>query len=275
MTAQEGRPEKKEIYFHVGLGKTGTTFLQYRAFPHFEGFEYIQRTRFHKAKDIVREGTAQRYFISFECDRQLEEVVKDWARDFPDTIPIICFRRQDSWIASQYRRFVKNCHVRSFPELFDIKNDQGIFKKEHLLFRPMIDLLENHFSHPPIVVFHDDLKKDAKAFISNLAKRMGSKVDVGKLDLSSKHSSYSPRQLRFLMRVSHHIDLQKRVIFKNKVLEFFRKSMVNGTRYLILFIGRFWPDNGKGPLMTSETKEEIRQLFEDDWALVSAYTSAR
>lgn len=275
MTAQEGSRKKPEIFFHVGLGKTGTTFLQYRAFPYFKGFEYIQRTRFHRAKDIIERGDASRYFVSFECDRQLEEVVKDWAKDYPDTIPIICFRRQDSWIASQYRRFVKNCHVMSFPELFDTHSDQGIFKKEHLSFRPMIDLLEEQFGHRPIVLFHDDLKKDPKGFIRELADRMGSEVDVEKLDLSTKHSSYSPKQLRFLMRVTRHIDLQKRVVFKNKVIEFFRKSVVNGTRYLILFIGRFWPDQGSGPLMDADTKENVRQMFEEDWAQVSEYASTQ
>lgn len=262
---------EKDIYFHLGLGKTGTTFLQYRAFPYFQGLDYIQRTKYHRAKDIIKRSSSDRYFLSFECDQQLEEVVKDWAADFPKTRPIICFRRHDSWIASQYRRFVKNGHVRSFQDMLDLEHDTGRFKQKDLYFRPMLDLLEQHFEYRPIVLFHDDLKADPKQFIHDLALAMDSDVDVEKLDLRSKHSSYSPRQLRFLLAFTAVIPLDKRVYFKNKTLEFIRRIFFEGFRYLILFIGRFWPDKGDGPLMQEADKKAVRDFYAKDWDAVLEY----
>ena len=114
-----------EIYFHVGMGKTGSKYIQYRVFPKFKGIRYIQRTSYNRAKKIIQKEDALKYLVSNEFDQQLEEEVKYWASTFPDTHPIIVFRRQDSWIASQYRRFIKNSYTFSFSEFIDLKNDQG------------------------------------------------------------------------------------------------------------------------------------------------------
>ena len=261
--------KQPEIFFHVGLGKTGTTFLQYRAFPYFKDLVYIQRTQYRNAKDIIKNGGDQkRYFLSFECDQQLEEVVKDWAKDFPQTVPIIVFRQHDSWIASQFRRFLKNCHVTTFKQLLDLENDSGRFKKKDLFFMPMVTLLETHFTGEPIVLLYDDMKKDPRGFIKELALKMGSDVDEKAVDLSVKHSSYSERQLSFLMRASKYIPLRKKVVFKNRIIEFFRKSAVNWTRYLVLFVGKFWPSKENQSLLNKADLDEVKNHFSDDWMAI-------
>lgn len=256
-----------EIFFHIGLGKTGTTFLQYRAFPFFQGLEYIQRTRFRKAKEIIQNSESTRFFISFECDQQLEEVAKDWAKDYPQTTPIIVFRKHDSWIASQFRRFVKNCHVRSFKELLDLQSDTGIFKKKDLEFYAMIEMLEETFQNKAIVLLYDDMRTDPQSFIQGLARRMDSSIDLHKVDFSKKHSSYSEKQLKGLLSTQRFISLKKRVVFKNKVVEFFRKTGVNGTRYLILFLSSLMPNSwfSNTPLLPKEELEAVQKEFDSDW----------
>jgi hypothetical protein len=264
--------EHPQIYFHLGLGKTGTTFLQYRAFPYFKGFQYIQRTKYRRAKEIIAKSNSERFFLSFECDQQLERVAKDWAKDFPDTIPILVFRRQDSWIASQFRRFLKNCNVTRFEELFDLENDTGKFKRKDLVFMPMISMIESTFTNKPIILLYDDMRSDPKTFISILARRMGSSVDVDRLDFSKKHSSYSDRQLAFVRKVSRYIPLRNKVVYSNRVIEFFRKSSVSWTRYLILFIGKFWPDQLKGkPLITTDSLKAVKEEYAQDWNEVVEY----
>ena len=98
---------EKQIFFHVGTGKTGTTFLQYRVFPKLRNIYYIQRTRYKNVKNIIAESDAQKILISREFDQQLEKEIRWFTHTYPDTTPIIVFRRHDSYIASQYRRFVK------------------------------------------------------------------------------------------------------------------------------------------------------------------------
>lgn len=264
--------EHPQIYFHLGLGKTGTTFLQYRAFPYFKGFHYIQRTKYRRAKEIIAKSNANRFFISFECDQQLERVVKDWVKDHPQTTPILVFRRHDSWIASQFRRFLKNCNVTRFEELLDLDKDTGKFKRKDLLFMPMIRMVEASFMSKPIVLLYDDMRADPKTFISVLARRMSSSVDLDSLDFSKKHSSYSDRQLAFVRKVSHYIPLRNKVVYSNRGIEFLRKSSVSWTRYLILFIGKFWPDQLKGkPLIDAATLKAVKDDYSQDWNEVVEY----
>ncbi|NND94081.1 MAG: hypothetical protein HKN45_04400 [Flavobacteriales bacterium] len=261
-----------EIFFHIGLGKTGTTFLQYRAFPLFKNLEYIQRTRFRNAKKIISNSSSNRFFLSYECDQQLERVATEWASAYPNTIPIIVFRRHDSWIASQFRRFVKNCHVKSFQELYDIEKGTGLFKNRDLEFYPMIEMLEEKFDNEAMVFLYDDLRRNPEQFIANWAERMGSTVDLSEIDFSRKHSSYSEKQLKGLLATQRYINLKKKVVFKNRVLEFFRKTSVNGVRYLILFIAKFLPDSllDQSPLVDRQDLEDVRIAFEKDWKRVVA-----
>ena len=153
-------PSEKKIYFHVGTGKTGTTFLQYRIFPELKGIHYIQRTRYRKAKKIINRTHYAKYLISREFDQQLEEQVKLFAADFPDTIPIIVFRRHDDYIASQYRRFVKNGFTGGFTDFFDVENDKGYFRKTDLDYSRQIKILEENFNSKPVVLFYDELRNN-------------------------------------------------------------------------------------------------------------------
>ena len=88
-----------EIYFHLGLGKVASTYLQYAFFPKLEGIHYIQRTRYRFTPGIVASQPGNRFFVSREMDQQLEAEVIKFARHFPQTKAILLLRRHDSWIA--------------------------------------------------------------------------------------------------------------------------------------------------------------------------------
>ena len=51
---------KPVIFFHVGLGKTGTTFLQDRFFPKLEGIDYLPRNKYHKAEEYIEKSIQKR-----------------------------------------------------------------------------------------------------------------------------------------------------------------------------------------------------------------------
>ena len=146
---------KKQIFFHVGTGKTGTTFLQYRVFPYLQGIEYIQRTRYKKSKQIIQKSQNTKLLVSREFDRQLQNEIEWFAESYPNATPIIVFRRQDSYIASQYRRFVKNGFTGAFTTFFDLKNNQGFFEQKHACYMQQIALLEKTFNQKPIVLIYE------------------------------------------------------------------------------------------------------------------------
>ena len=117
----------KEIYFHVGLAKTGSTFLQKNFFPYLKNIKYISTHDYINSIDIINKTNYKSYLISREFDKQFEREIKKFISYFPDTKIIVVFRRHDQWIASQYKRAVKNGWHWDFKNYYNINNN-GIWK---------------------------------------------------------------------------------------------------------------------------------------------------
>jgi len=265
----------KAVFFHVGTGKTGTTFLQYRVFPKLKNVRYIQRTRYTKAAQIITRSSGTRFLVSREFDQQLKTEVEKFAATFPHARPIIVFRRHDSYIASQYRRFVKNGFNGSFKAFFDLDDDRGYFKKEDLDYRRMLNILEQNFTERPLVFIYEDMKNDPRAFISSMAKSIDAEVDMNDIDLSFKHTSYSEQQLKAIQRLSRAMDMRKRRVFRNPILHLLWRLGLGGLRYSTLFIAKWLPSSwfGNEPLISKQELENVCAAYEQDWNYVNSYSS--
>jgi hypothetical protein len=265
--------ENKSIFFHVGMGKTASTYLQHKVFPYFQDIEFIHHMpRFKKAAEIIQTSKKKTILISREFDQQMEEKVSWFATYHPETSAIIVFRKHDSWIASQYRRFVKNGHAISFQQFFDLQNDKGLFKQIDLNYMHKINLLEKYFTLKPLVLFYDDMQKDPITFIDYLAKNMGVNYDKEKISLSKMHSSYNEKQLKAIMQVAKHIDIEKRSL-KNKILYFIRRISINAIRYSTLFIAKYLPDKwfNVTPLISADDLNAVNEYYLNDWKAVKEY----
>ncbi len=257
----------KAIFFHVGLGKVASTYLQYAFFPKLKGIYYIQRTRYKKSKEIIRQTNHPKYLVSREFDQQLEAEVRDFSAAFPQARPILLLRRHDGWIASQYRRYVKNGGHKTFAEFIDLERDQGVWPKSDLYFFRKIQILESCFTHKPLVLFHEDLKKDSGAFFHTLAESMGATYDPASVSLDPVHRSYSETQLRLMLRVSKYLFKENPQWHKNPVVHWIQRRSRLLLSYLILYPGRLIPEKWvpQTDLTPKADLDKIRAYFEEDW----------
>ena len=265
--------EQPEIFFHVGTGKTGSTFLQQRVFPKLKDIYYIPTNRYKRIFKLLAGSTKRRILISREFDQQLESEVLKFSKFHPNTTAIIVFRRHDEYIASQYRRFVKNGFKDEFEQFFDLENDTGYFKKSDLNYTRQINILINAFNKKPIVLLYDQLRKDPRKFIDYLVQLLGAKVEHTTIDYSVKHRSYSQKQLLFFRSVARRINLRKRRIFKHSILHLLWRIGLGFIRYTLLFIGHFAPQNQKQSLIKKSELEAIRSFYNSDWDYVLNYSS--
>ena len=270
------KQSKREIFFHVGTGKTGTTFLQYHIFPYLKGIHYIQRTKHKNFVNLIKEGKHQRYLISREYDRQMEYEVTKYTKELPDTTPIIVFRRHDSYIASQYRRFVKNGFTGSLHDFFNTDQDSGFFKIHDLNYRRQIELLENRFDKKPLVYIYEELRKEPHKFIAQMAEDMNAVADTSNLNLNRKHTSYSEKQLKGVLALGKYLDLTKDRKFKSKFLNFLRDMYLGLTRYSTLYISALLPESffTKEPLMNKEELNQVKDYFKEDWEFCLNYSKS-
>ena len=268
--------KQPEIYFHVGLGKTASTYLQMDVFPKFNNIHYIPTNRYKHSKEIIAQGKHTRYLVSREFDRQLEDEVKDFSSQYPDAHPIIIFRRQDGWMASQYRRHIKNGHTYSFKGYFDVENNKGEWDRKEADFYSKLMVLEKYFTQKPLVLFYEELREDQHMVIDKIASFTKATYDKSTVKTSKTHSSYNEKQLKGIRQVAKYIPLRKSYRFRIKFFNFLHNLGIQAMRYPLLYIIGMLPESwfSKEPLISKEDLNEVKEYFAEDWKKVHDYATA-
>ena len=262
-----------ELYCHVGLGKTASTYLQYRFFPKLKGVHYIQRTRYGRFGRIIESTNHSKYFVSREFDRQYEREVNKIAEKYPHARIIIVLRRNDSWIASQYRRYVKNGGYQPFHRFLDLEDDQGLWKQKDVYFYPKLRMLRELFEHKPLVLFHDELKQDPYAFFDRIAGYMGATYDRSRIEINPSHKSYSEKQLKIVRKIARRLFPREWKGSRNKLVHYIRFRSRWLLLHLFLYAAEVMPRSWAGgrPLIPSEELAKVRDFYAEDWEQCKAF----
>ncbi len=267
-----------EVFFHVGLAKTGTTYLQHTFFPILKDIKYIQRTKYRDFKyaKIIRTTDYDRYLISNEFDRQFYREISNIASVFPDAKIIIVLRRHDKWIASQYRRRIKNGYAFSFKEFLDLDKDKGFWKQKDMYFYPMLQAIEETFASRPLILFHQQLQDDPYAFMDTFAAFVGASYDRDAVNLAPKHQAFNDRQLKFIRKRSRSLFSQDFEYSDKYWVSKFQRLFRMIPRYFILYSSALMPDRfvDDKPLIPPEELARVREFFQEDWEKCVAYTEA-
>jgi len=268
--------ENFELFCHVGLGKTASTYLQYKFFPRLKGIHYIQRTRYNRFDKIISRKNDPKYLVSREFDRQFEREVKKIAQKYPGAFIVVVLRRNDSWIASQYRRYVKNGGLQPFENFVDLEHDEGLWKQKDIYFYHRLRLVKDLFEHPPLVLFHDELKQDPYGFFDKLARYMGADYDRNRIDVNPSHKSYTDKQLKILRRFNRRVFGRDFKGSENKVLHYLRFRTRWLFNHLILYIAALLPERfaGTEPLIPAGHLKRIRDHYANDWKRCQEFAKA-
>ena len=259
--------EKKNIYFHVGISKTGSTFLQNRVFPKLSKITYIPTNKYHRVFEEIKNCDSNKVLVSREFDRQFEREVTLFSIRHRTATPIIVLRKHEEYLASQYKRFVKNGFKGEIEDFFDLENDKGFFKHLHLSFSYQIKVLKEKFEKDPIVLFYDELKSNPRGFIKCFCSLTLSDIDLEKVNFSKKHISYNEKQLKSIKTVSKYFNLKKRVLFNSPILNLFWRGYQGLFRYGILYLSLFIPSfmYSKKPLIDPVYLKKVSKHFKEDW----------
>lgn len=257
---------EKQIFFHVGLGKTASTYLQQSVFPNLEGVKYISTHQYKKAKSIIPQLKQDKVLVSREFDRQFEEEVRWFTNEYPEARIIIVLRRHDEWIASQYKRHVKNGFFRSFEEFIDLENDTGYWKLEELNYKRKLKIIQECCVHAPLVLIYDELVKDPASFIRKVTDYLGVKP-LEKASVNKIHRSFSDKQLKVLRAFTKQYIRVVPRNYPNKILHWLLYRPVWAFYHLILFVARFLPDSWvpAAPLINQESLKKVKVKYNVEW----------
>jgi len=167
-----------DVIVHVGLHKTGTTFLQQMVFPKLMGVNFVNLTgtvRYDILGVDVKPGInlISREGLSghpFEPDRALyferDVIARNLKKVFPSARIIVGVRDKDAWVKSLYKQYFKMKPGGTFNGFMKV------FDKRYLDFEGYISLLESLFSD--VYVYHyENLKDDFDGFIDGIVDFVG------------------------------------------------------------------------------------------------------
>lgn len=263
--------DQKEIYFHVGLGKVASTFLQYRFFPQIDGLQYIQRTKYKRAHSLIEKSNSAKILLSREFDQQFERELLLWSDRYPQMRIILLFRRHDSWIASQYRRYVKNGGSKNFSEFYS-EDGTAPWGKRDLDYPAYVEFIKAHFDHAPLILSYDQLQRNPVAFFDSITNYMGVPSAAAKVNRKPLHRSYSEQQLlamRLRSRMFGWEDPGRKS--NNEILHWFQRRTSLLRSYFYLYGEKLWGisgSNSQGPLIDPQELKEIRERYQQDWQWV-------
>ncbi|MFT5955924.1 MAG: hypothetical protein ACI8QD_002786 [Cyclobacteriaceae bacterium] len=249
------------VFFHVGLQRTGTTFLQRKVFPKVDGVRYIPKKKYKQAKQIIAAENHANYLVSHEFNRGFATEIEAFGQSLnAEVYPIIVLRNHADWLLSQYKRHLKNGILMPIKAFYPLEGSAGYLNADALDYYPKIILLEKTFGRKPLVLLYDDLLNDPKQFISEVATYVGTTVDLSSVDVRPLHTSYSWRALHFLYYV----------LGENKEENIKTNRLI---RYPLLTLGQWLPTpkNISGSLIPADYLAAVNKRYTDDWQRCQRY----
>ena len=264
----------KNIYFHVGLAKTGSTFLQNNFFPKLQNIKYISTHKYKRCIDIINNTNYDSYLISREFDRQLEGEVKKILNHFPETKIIIVFREHKKWISSQFKRFSKNGYHFKFEDFYNNTNS-GYWKNEDMIYIDKINIIKKYSKYDPLVLNFDELKINPHSYLTKISEYTNSNYKKSNISLNVVHKSYSEKQLIFLKGFCR--------IFKPNPPKYYADNKLKHWLYfrpwwllfhLVMYVAYFLPKNMivKKPLIDNNYLGKTMKKYKSDWDEILKYT---
>jgi hypothetical protein len=259
------------LFLHIGLHKTGTTFLQQAVFPKWKGIHYIPED---KLEFLVRMDGAQDYLLSREGLSgknwaHAEERAKNiacLAELFPLAKVLISFRKHSSFIVSSYKQYLQQGGYLAFEDYFDLNADRGFMKQEDFLFRNKMDLVDQLFEPSPFVMLYEDITKNLAYLLPALERYMGGTapaVEDIKLGRRNKSVGYYPAKLLRYLNGKSFSKLNDQG--KYDLYNWRLKRLGLDPRSICQYKLGFLPDR---PILNAEQLKQIDNLYADDWAYI-------
>jgi hypothetical protein len=116
------------VIIHLGMHKTGTSFLQKEVFPKLEGVNYLYKP--YKIWDLILKenkinlisGEAFSHSMPHNCLNQAN-TLKLLKKLFPNAKIILGVRDEDTWLRSCYSEYIKTGGRKSFKKYKELKYD--------------------------------------------------------------------------------------------------------------------------------------------------------
>jgi len=217
------------ILIHIGLPKTGTTWLQTSVFntisnTHFVGpnktiihllsknneepdIDQLKKDFFNTEKNIIYSDPELSGLISFEWNdgNNTGLIAKRLKNIFPEAKILILLRNQIDFLASGYAYYIRKGGTYKFSKYFQkIKNEESGFSLDYLKYNNIIEIYSEIYGKDNVKVFlYEELKNNIDGFLDNLSVSFALNIDKSIIDFSKKNQRLRKGLIGFIRFFNH------------------------------------------------------------------------
>ncbi len=265
------------LYLHVGLHKTGTTYLQSVVFPRWPGVRYLRNLTVENFLRIDPEETvlaSREGFSGPALGNQAEKLafLKRLSRMFPDARILVSFRRHASYVNAVYSQYLRYGGTLKLAEFFDIDADGGMLKHDDILFRPYIEAIEQYWGHAPFVFLLSEIMNQPDRLAEDLGALAGTAPPAfNAATPDSRNSSLGAVQAETLRRLNRACGVRLHRDSSTRPYRILRRLSIDPPR----LCQRWSAAAGGRPTMDPALAERIDRHFSDDWRSVEDHARRR
>ena len=265
----------ENFYFHIGLHKTGTTFLQSRIFPNVEGIDYL---RWRNLEYFLRLSKTKKYLISseglsgatFATAEQRCQAIARLAEMFPGSQVLISLRPHGAYLASLYSQYIRYGGTQPFERFFSIPSDTSgaILHGKDVSFRAVINAIEDGFEQAPFVFTLSDLQSRINALLADLGGFLGAELTPpGADDRRKRNPGLKSWQAELLRNINVAAKAKLTLDGRSRPYRRLARLRIDPPRLCTAVLGRF----PGAPLVAAGQRKEIDQFYSEDWQFVCDY----
>ena len=179
---------KKKLIIHIGLHKTGSSFLQHCVFPKLKGVNYIYKPENPLFAPILasRINLMSDEEISMSMPHKQGKFKGLWElqKQYPDAKIIIGIRKHGSWFYSCYAQYIKTGGY--------LNQDRYYLKYPHISPEEYYLLLKTMWKNI-YIYWHEDLINNRATIVRGICEFIGVPVpeyNNRKINVSLKHVEY-------------------------------------------------------------------------------------
>ena len=270
---------KQKLILHIGLHKTGTSYLQEHVFTKmdevtairgWQSFRYLMLFKLKNHCLITDEGISGNLISG------------TWEQDFFDNLTrvktlfgnpkiIVGFRQAHKFIPSAYKQYLHSGGFDDFSDFFNFENT-GLIKQEELQFRKRIDFLKENFSE---VFFYtqESLKERPQDFLDAVCEFMNvERLDNSTLSTTVQNKSMRTNaQVNFLKTANRFNKQLNKLPFKPSLYnKYFKKLKITPVHINLNMV-----KNIKSPTFKPDDAliSQMKDFYQEDWAYTLEHLS--